>query len=309
MRSSVAGLLLLAAGALGSGCNQPLSGATLGGGSRPPGLGGASGRTTPGSGGATGSGSGNPGGTTTTGAGGLVGGGTASGGAAGNAGVSAYCSNLITQYQVAISAAQQCTLGGTGQCNQQVYAHLGHCDACLTFVNDTTLPALIESFWVKSGCDQATGHSCGQMLPCPESTNNVCVDLGSGTGKCAFTPGSTSGDGGSTTGADGGAITCGTIEQEYKLVLAAPQSCTPGVSGQCERPVPSDPGCGRNCPAYVNDPTQLNALLDEWDSLGCGNTAASCPAAACPMGVPSSCVSVDGEGICQQLVLAIPPGG
>ena len=271
--------------------------------SKPPGTGITGNRSTGGDSGQAGA----------TGATGAGAGGSTTAAAEDGGGGTTLCEGLAAQYEVAIATAQQCSVGSAAQCGQLVSAQLSPCNSCLTYVNDAALPLELQSQWDLNGCGPSTaGQTCGHIL-CPTPTNNACLELGNGTGKCSFGTSAAGGDGG-TGATDGGSSECGTLEQLYQTALAAAETCTVGASGQCSQGAPSDLSpCYRNCVAYVNDATELNTILDEWDRLGCQNTSVLCDMIACPgfMLGASACSGVAGSttGSCEQVALATAAGG
>ena len=289
MRLSVPAVIL--AVALGGACSsQPLAPVMLGGGPRSTGTGGQ-GVMSNGGGGQTVSPTGIGGGSgwangagTGTGASGSGSGGTGLMGAPDYSNVDggyAACQALVMQYEGAIAEAQQCDVTGAGGCQQVVLAHLGTCDSCPTYVNDTTKPLAIQAQWQAAGCDQAApGQACGNVCQAP--TNYACVDIGNGTGKC---------------GTGIGLSPCGSLQVQYATALAAAKSCTAGATGQCTEAVPSDLSpCSRHCATYVNDASALNPIKDAWDSQGCGIITVICPQVDCTSELSGACVAGDAGG-------------
>ncbi len=301
MRSSVWGLVLAIA-ALGA-CTQQLGMGTFA-----PGHGGAGGRVAgAGAGGASANpGTGNAPGTGT----GAVGWSTSDAAVPGDGSAAAMCDAFVAQYQAAMVQAQTCGLGSTGQCQQIVSAHLSACDSCRTYVNDATNLLAITAAWEQAGCSMmAAGQTCGQG-PCMTPTNNTCVDLGNGSGTCAFAT-STGGGGASGAAADAGAGACADLAAQYDAALVAAQSCTVSSAGQCEQTVPTALGpCFNNCLTYVNATSELNSIRSQWQSLGCDSVTPFCSGNSCPGALGSTCVGSPGStGSCTQTAFASAPGG
>ena len=105
-----------------------------------------------------------------------------SGGAGGSSGAS--CDDLVSQYNAALSAARQCTVGAAGACQQSVSASLSHCFLnCMTFVNDASALNTIKTSWEQAGCDNSTGLC--PAFACVEPSSGMCVAGDSGGGVCA----------------------------------------------------------------------------------------------------------------------------
>lgn len=207
------------------------------------------------------------------------------------------CTSLAVQYEAAVSQAQRCTpASAADQCARTVPTHLSPCESCLSFVNDPTQALLIADQWLLAGCDQLTGSNCTQDV-CPYPTNNVCLDMGDGTGRCssapriADQPDPVTGD-------------CTVLLMRYAAAVGATQYCTPGAPDQCAKSVPSTLNpCLQGCVSYLNDTTLVEVIVAEWKSLGCGNPddASLCSdnAHTCPAAVPKTCMLYDnGVAIC-----------
>jgi hypothetical protein len=248
-----------------------------------------------------------------TGAGGAGGTTTGSGGSGGD--VSSVCNALVAEYQSAVTAAETCQVGASGQCQQLVTASLNGC-SCPTYVTDSSTLAAIEDAWVGAGC-VVPGHVC--ELFCPAALNTTCVSTDGGSaGFCSYAPGTggTSGAGGTsgtdatggrggtsgTTGAggstvDGGLSNCGTLASEYAAALIGARTCTAGAAGQCAQEVPSSLSpCNSGCTEFVTDRSVLDGIRQKWDAAGCGRVAVACPAIACAPAAGAACVPSDAGG-------------
>jgi hypothetical protein len=248
-----------------------------------------------------------------TGAGGAGGTGRATGGSGGS--VSSVCNALVAEYQSAITAAETCQVGATGQCQQLVSARLNGC-SCPTYVTDSSAISMIEDAWGRAGCI-APGPVCNLLCPAPLNTTCVATDGGS-IGFCSYVPGTggTSGAGGTsgtnatggrgatggTTGAggstvDGGFSNCGTLASEYAAVLIGARSCTAGATGQCAQQVPSSlSACNSGCTQFVTDSGVLDVIRQKWNADGCGNLPVACPLIACAPATGASCLQSDAGG-------------
>jgi hypothetical protein len=114
--------------------------------------------------------------------------GGAGGGAAGNGGSSgANCTDLRTEYAAALPAAESCTVGASGQCQQRVGQFLPP-DECNTgcsdlFVNDASTLDPIISKWEQSVCPRPV---CPEIA-CGPPPSETCVPVDGGGGVCALT--------------------------------------------------------------------------------------------------------------------------
>jgi hypothetical protein len=245
-----------------------------------------------------------------TGSGGEGGTGPATGGSGGS--VSSVCNTLVAEYWPAVTAAQACQVGASGQCQQLVTATLTGC-SCPTYVTDSSVLSTIEGAWAAAGCAGA-GPVCD--LLCPAALNTTCVATDGGTtGVCSYVPGTggtsgaggtsgtdgrggaggTAGSGGSTV--DGGLSSCGTLASEYAAVLTGARSCTAGATGQCAQEVPSFLSiCNSGCTEFVNDSSVLDGIQKKWYAAGCGNTSALCGISACTPATGGTCVAGDAGG-------------
>ena len=252
-----------------------------------------------------------------TGAGGAGGTGGATGGSGGS--VSSVCNALTAEYQSAITAAETCQVGASGQCQQIVTATLTGC-SCPTYVTDSSALSTIEDAWQAAGC-AGVGPVCG--LLCPAAFNKTCVATdGGSSGFCSYVPGTggTSGAGGTSgtdgiggrgaaggaTGSggssvDGGLSSCATIVSEYAAVLAGARSCTAGAAGQCAQQVLSSLSlCNSGCTEFVTDRSVLDVIRQRWDAAGCGNVPVLCPLIACAPASGAACVPTDAGGsVCE----------
>ncbi|HSY40831.1 MAG TPA: hypothetical protein VLA79_14935 [Polyangia bacterium] len=247
-----------------------------------------------------------------TGTGGAATGGGAGGTGAGGSGgsnVSQLCDTLVAEYHSAISAAETCQVGASGQCQQLVTGSLTGC-SCSTYVTDSSALSTIEEAWQAAGC-VVPEPPC--KIFCPAALNTTCVPTDGGSvGVCSYAPGTggTSGSGGSgatggTTGSggsteDGGLSDCSLLASEYAAVLAGARSCTAGAAGQCGVQVASSLSpCNSGCTEFVTDSSVLAGIAQKWQSAGCADVAVACPAIACEPASGSSCVASDaGSSVC-----------
>ena len=248
-----------------------------------------------------------------TGTGGEGGTGPAAGGSGGS--VSSTCNALVAEYQSAVTEAETCQVGASGQCQQLVTASLTGC-SCPTYVTDSSALSTIENAWVAAGCT-GSGPVCD--LFCPAALNTTCVATDGGSaGFCSYVPGTggTSGAGGTsgtngtggrgatggTTGAggstvDGGFSTCTSLQSQYAAVLIGARSCTAGAAGQCEDQVPSSLSpCNYGCTEFVTDRSVLDVIRQKWDTAGCGIVAVACPRSICAPAAGATCVPSDAGG-------------
>ena len=245
---------------------------------------------------------------TGTGGGGPGAGGTGATGpeTGGSGGSASLCNALVAEYQSAVTAAETCQVGASGQCQQLVTATLTGC-SCPTYVTDSSALSTIEDAWSAAGC-VVPGPACN--IFCPAALNTTCVATGGGsTGFCSYVPGTggTSGAGGSggtggTTGAggstvDGGLSDCGTLASEYAAVLIGARTCTAGATGQCGKQVPASLSpCTSGCTQFVTDSSVLDTIRTRWDAAGCANVKVLCPAIACAPSTGAACVASDAGG-------------
>jgi hypothetical protein len=243
--------------------------------------------------------------------GGDGGSGPATGGRGGSIGPSA-CNTLVAEYQSALTTAETCQVGVSGQCQQIVSgAPLGGC-SCPTYVTDTTVLSAIDEAWVAGGCAVPT-TAC--VSGCPAALNTTCVSADGGSvGFCSYVAGTggTSGTGatggsgggaaGGATGAggsalDGGLSSCGTLASEYAAVLVGAKSCTAGADGQCGKQVPSSLSpCASGCAELVTDSSVLDTIQQRWEAAGCANVEVLCPLIACAPPTGAACVASDAGG-------------
>ncbi|HEY4188062.1 MAG TPA: hypothetical protein VGP07_23505 [Polyangia bacterium] len=253
---------------------------------------------------------GKPSGTGGTGAGeGGTGGVTAGGGGAG--GISP-CASLASAYQSALAAAQDCGLGQSGQCQELMPTALSACGACSTYVNDSSSLSAIRQAWTAAGC-AGVAVPCFSDGACPNLVPSLCVaGPEANRGICAASASDAGGAGGSSP--DGGAsAVCEGLIQKYAAALWNAKSCSPSAADQCGTLVPTELAvCTAGCMAYVNDPTEVNAVRLEWDNAGCaaggglglggfsgtsqGNGMVSCPVVRCSTAVSGACVAGDAGG-------------
>jgi hypothetical protein len=242
-----------------------------------------------------------------TGTGGGDGGsGPGTGGLGGSIGPVA-CNTLVAEYQSALTAAETCQVGVSGQCQQIVAgAPLGGC-SCPTYVTDTSALSVIEEAWVGGGCAVPT-TSC--KISCPAALNTTCVPADGGSvGFCSYVPGTggssgndgTGGSGGATgtggSAVDGGPSGCSTLASEYAAVLIGARSCTAGAAGQCGKEVPSSLSpCATGCAELVTDSSVLDSIQQKWEAAGCADVATICPLIACAPPTSAACLPSDAGG-------------
>jgi len=285
MRSLLLFSLLLA---VPTACNQSLTPDMTGSGGAPSATGGRAGGTSPGTGGIS------PG---TGGLGGSI--------------TPAACNVLVAEYQSALTAAETCQVGVSGQCQQIAAEALSGCP-CSTYVTDSSALYTIEEAWQTAGCLTPT---LGCASGCPVALNTTCVPTDGGSvGFCSYVPGTggTSGNdgyGGSGSGAtggatgaggsavDGGLSSCGTLASEYAAVLIGAKSCTAGAAGQCDKQVASSLSpCSSGCAELVTDSSVLDVIQQKWESAGCADVAMLCPLIACAPPTGAACVASDAGG-------------
>jgi hypothetical protein len=217
------------------------------------------------------------------------------------------CNTLTAEYQSALTAAESCQVGASGQCQQTVAGNLSSC-YCQTYVTDSSVLSSIRATWDAAGCVLAAGPCA---ISCPIALNTTCVSADGGSaGFCSYVPGTggtsgtggsgatggTSGAGGSSPTLDGGPEDCGGLASEYAAVFTAAKSCTAGPGVQCAIALPvSLSPCG-SCSEYVNDSSVLDAIRLEWDAAGCGNVKVLCPLISCIEPRGGMCSSTDAGG-------------
>ena len=139
--------------------------------------------------GGTGTGTGDTGGSSPNpGTGGYLGttGGSLGTGYGGNS-VPAICNTLAAEYQSALTAAESCEVGASGQCQQVVSGALSGC-TCPTYATDSSALATIANAWQAAGCAPTTEPPCG--IFCPAALNSTCVSTDGGSaGFCSYVPG------------------------------------------------------------------------------------------------------------------------
>jgi hypothetical protein len=282
MRSLLLLSIFLAAG---TACNQSLTSDMTGTGGAPSGTGGGSGGSGPGTGGSGGS--------------------------------VPVCNALVAEYQSAVTAAETCQVGASGQCQQIVSGSLSGC-SCPVYVTDSSALSTIEEAWQAAGC-VVPESTCEIGCPVAITLNTTCVSTDGGSaGYCSYVfgtggssgatggtsggAGGTGGGTGGTTGSggsevDGGLSSCGTLVSEYAAVLTGAKSCTAGVTGQCTQQVPSGLSpCNTGCTVFVTDSSVLGTIQQKWKAAGCGDVAVACPAIACAPASSAACVSSDAGG-------------
>ena len=265
----------------------------------------------------TGTGTGDTGGSPYPGAGGYPGTG-GSPGTGGTESVPAVCNTLAAEYESALTAAESCEVGASGQCQQVVSRAPSGC-SCPTYATDSSVLATIANAWQAAGCASGTEPPCTLCVIAPNST---CVSADGGSaGFCSYVPGTggnsgTGGDGatGGSTGAggssaDGGLAACSTFASEYAAVLVGAKSCTAGAAGQCAQEVPSALSLCPVCGDFVTDRSVLDIIRTNWDAAGCGDVSAvACPAVSCLPPTTGTCVPSDAGGsVCSNSYQPILP--
>ncbi len=85
---------------------------------------------------------------------------------------------------------------------------------------------------------------------------------------------------------------CASLPMMYAAAYQRAQNCDPTLSTQqCAQLVPSAVPCGA-CESYVNDRTELDQILAQYQAANCGRFA--CPAIACILPSPAVCLPVEG---------------
>ena len=80
------------------------------------------------------------------------------------------CADLQALYAEALTAARNCDINASGQCQQLVSSSLSVCPVCTTHVNDSSTLTAIKARWVQAGCDTSVAVICPQI---------ACVQPGS----------------------------------------------------------------------------------------------------------------------------------
>jgi len=98
------------------------------------------------------------------------------------------CDQIQSAYKAALTAARQCFVGGSNQCQKMVASALG-CGGCPTFVNDDSGTSQIENAWNQARCGQDQVCTDGACLS-PQSATCKASDAGGGTcvDSLLFTP-------------------------------------------------------------------------------------------------------------------------
>jgi hypothetical protein len=213
----------------------------------------------------------------------------------------AICNTLTAEYQSAVTAAESCQVGASGQCQQIVIGNLSGC-SCSTYVTDSSALTTIREAWDAAGC-VPVAPPC--VSDCPVALNTTCVSTDGGSaGFCSYVPGTGGGGASGTSGAggssqppsDGGLDVCGTLASEYAAVFVGAKSCMVGAGVQCATSVPVSLAPCAGCTDYVNDSSVLDAIRQKWDAAGCGNAKVLCPQIACPQPRGARCASSDAGG-------------
>jgi hypothetical protein len=221
----------------------------------------------------------------------------------------AVCNALLADYQSALTAAETCQVGASGQCQQIVTASLSGCP-CSTYVTDSSQLSALEEAWQMAGCLMPT---LGCASDCPAPLNSTCVSTDGGSvGFCSYLPGSggtsggtggTNGGGtGGTTGAGGSAVDgglggCDTLASAYAAALIGAESCTAGAADQCGKEVPSSLSqCSTGCAELVTDSSVLDVIQQKWEAAGCADVAVACPLVVCAPPTGATCVASDAGG-------------
>jgi hypothetical protein len=128
------------------------------------------------------SGSGGSGGAAGGSSGGAGAGGGHGGGAGGQGGQTTdggpSCTQLMTEYSAAVTAALVCRPGAQNQCAQQ--ALLPNCTTCYETVNDATTLTTLRTQLIAQGCVHPTACPCAA----PQTSGCVANDAGSAAGTC-----------------------------------------------------------------------------------------------------------------------------
>jgi len=119
--------------------------------------------------------------TGTGGSSGTGGGGGTTGGSGGSSGATdggPGCTQLMTEYSAAVTAALVCTPRAQNQCAQQ--ALLPNCTTCYETVNDATTLSALRTQLIAQGCVHPTACPCAA----PQTSGCVANDAGSAAGTC-----------------------------------------------------------------------------------------------------------------------------
>lgn len=222
----------------------------------------------------------------------------ATGGSSGGATV-ATCLDIANQYQQGVAFAQACDVGASSPCSQLVIGALSVCGSCPTYVTDSSKLDLLRQRWDAGNC-----YSVLPPIPCPallcaKPASAVCAAADGGTrGTCAPVYDGTGGGSGSPTDAGFG-VSCDALVAKYAAAMAVAKSCALGGTDQCAQSTsPSLLPCRSDCVQFVNDTTELDAIRQVWEQLGCSNTTGGAcpPASACLPGGGPACVATDAGG-------------
>jgi len=115
-----------------------------------------------------------------------------------------------------------------------------------------------------------------------------------GTFGAAGGRGGTFGHGGAAGHAADAGESCAQIETDYDNALTPAAECTAGASGQCQHLVDTSLSCP-GCKRYVNDVSALDALSAMWQAQDCGSIPHVCPAIACVVPGPATCMAASGS--------------
>jgi hypothetical protein len=222
-------------------------------------------------------------------------------GTGGAGGSIAECNALSAEYQSALTGAETCQVGASGQCQQVAASNLTGCN-CPVYVTDSSALAAVQNAWSALGCASAIPEPpCA--IDCALPTNSTCVSADGGSvGFCSYVPGTggVSGTGGSGAGGAGGSpsnISCSTLAAEYAAVLPGAMTCTAGASGQCAQQVLSALSTCPACTTYVTDRTVLDAIRTQWDANACSaGPPVPCPKIACATPTNTVCSPSDAGG-------------
>jgi hypothetical protein len=93
------------------------------------------------------------------------------------------CSELYSQYQVALSLAKTCSLGAAGQCEHMgALVNPGCLSMCMTPVNDTSMLDRLLPEWRDAGCETSPIRTCA--AGCLTYLGGTCVSGDGGIGQC-----------------------------------------------------------------------------------------------------------------------------
>jgi hypothetical protein len=159
-----------------------------------------------------------------------------------------------------------------------------------------------------AGGNHATGGAGGTAATGGAGGNHATGGAGgtAATGGAAGTSGSTGGGGaagagGHPVGGQGGGQSCAQLAADYLAALPAARACMPGTAGQCQQLEPVTLDNCADCKFYVNDPTALTPIIDQWSQQSCGTDVPICAIACIGPGTAGTCVATDGAapgGIC-----------